>query len=136
LAASGARKRKSNLADLFYQIAVTHWLAVAEIHNMAVIALHGAQALDDFDCMEEIDECIAEAQRDAQRLRKRPSLQELVSIIERSRDGLLQLMEVDPAHRDEIKAALDASAENIRKMVRGHNRTVRQQRVNGGSFAK
>jgi hypothetical protein len=104
---------------------------------MALIAIHGADALDDdFDCMEEIEECIAEVKRDAQRLRKKPSLEELISIIERSREGLLQLMKVDPAHAEEIKAALNASAERIRKMVREHNAKVRKQRVNGGRLVK
>jgi hypothetical protein len=126
----GTQAQVERVAELFYQIAVTHWLTVSEIDRMAVIAIHGAQALDDdFDCMEEIEECIAQAKRDAQRLRKRPSLQELVSIMRRNREGLLQLMKVDPAHRDEIRTALDASAERIRRMVREHNRAVRQQRA-------
>jgi hypothetical protein len=131
----GTQAQVERVAELFYSLAVTHWLTVTEISRMAVIALHGAQALDDeFDAFKEIEECIYQAKHDAQRLRKRPSLEELISIIERNREGLLQLMEVDPAHRDEIKAALDASAQRIRKMVREHNRAVRQQRANGGSF--
>ena len=131
----GTQAQVERLAELFYQLALTHWLTVSEIARMAAIAIHGVDALDDdFDCMEEIEECIYQARRDAERLRRRPSLEEVVSIMQRNREGLLQLMEIDPAHRDEIKAALDASAQRIRRMVREHNRAVRQQRVNGGSF--
>jgi hypothetical protein len=126
----GTQAQVERVAELFYQTAVTHWLTVAEIHRMAVIAIHGADALDDdFDAFKEIEECIYQARRDAERLRRRPSLEEVVSIMQRNREGLLQLMEIDPAHRDEIRTALDASAERIRKMVWQHRRAVRQQRA-------
>ena len=125
----GTQAQLERLAHLFYQTAVTHWLTVAEIHRMAVIAIHGADALDDdFDCMREIEQCIAEAKRDAQRLRQRPSFEEVCEIMQRNREGLLQLMALDPAHAG-IAAFLDASAQRIRKMVREHNRAVRQQRA-------
>ena len=126
----GNQAQVERVAELFYQTAVTHWLTVAEIHNMAVVAIHGAQALDDdFNYMEEIEQRIYQAERDAERLRKRPSFPELLKIMERNREGLLQLMEIDPARAEEIKAALDASAKRIRKMVSDHNRAVRQQRA-------
>jgi hypothetical protein len=79
--------------------------------------------------MEEIEDCIYQARRDAERLRQRPSFEEVCAIMQRNREGLLQLMALDPARAEEIKAALDASAARIRKMVRDHNRAVRQQRA-------
>jgi hypothetical protein len=124
------QEQVERLAELYYQTAVTHWLTVAEIHNMAVVAIHGAQALDDdFNYMEEIEQRIYQAERDAERLRKRPSFPELLKIMERNREGLLQLMEIDPARADEIRTALDASAQRIRKIITEHNRAVRQQRA-------
>jgi hypothetical protein len=134
----GTQAQLDRLADLFYQTAVTHWLTVAEIHQMAMTAIHGADALDDdFDFMEEMAQRIAEARRDAQRLRQLReegggSLEEIVQIMQRSRDGLLwQMMRVDPARAEKIGAALDASARRIRKMVREHNRAVRRERARG-----
>jgi hypothetical protein len=52
-----------------------------------------------------------------------------LKIMERNREGLLQLMEIDPARAEEIKSALDASAKRIRKMVSDHNRAVRHRRA-------
>ena len=131
----GTQAQLDRLADLFYQTAVTHWLTVAEIHQMAMTAIHGADALDDdFDFMEEMAQRIDEAKRDAKRLRQLReeggSLEEIVEIMQRSREGLLWLMmRVDPARAEKIRAALDASAARIRKMVREHNRAVRKQRL-------
>jgi hypothetical protein len=130
----GTQAQLDRLADLFYQTAVTHWLSVGEIHRMAVIAIHGADALDDdFDFMEEMALRIEEAKQDAARLRQLReeggSLEEIVEIMQRSREGLLWLMmRVDPARAEKIRAALDASAARIRKMVREHNRAVRKQK--------
>jgi hypothetical protein len=129
----GTQAQLERLANLFYQTAVTHWLSVGEIHRMAVIAIHGADALDDdFDFMEEMAQRIAEAKRDAARLRQLReeggSLEEIVQIMQRSRDGLLWQMRVDPARAEKIRAALDASAARIRKMVTEHNRAVRKQK--------
>jgi hypothetical protein len=130
----GTQAQLDRLADLFYQTAVTHWLSVGEIHRMAVIAIHGADALDDdFDFMEEMAQRIDEAKRDAKRLRQLReeggSLEEVIAIMQRARDGLLWQMRIDPARAEKIRAALDASAARIRKMVREHNRAVRKQRL-------
>jgi hypothetical protein len=93
---------------------------------MAVIAIHGA---DDFDFMEEMAQRIAEAKRDAARLRQRPSLEEVIEIMERSRAGLEELMERDPTRAEKIRAFLEASAQRIRKIVLDHRRKVRQHRA-------
>jgi len=129
----GTQAQVERVAELFYQTALTHWLTVAEIHNMAVIAIHGAEALeDDFDCMREIEDCIYQAKRDAQRLRKMRqqggSIEQIVEIMERNREGLLRLMKLDPARAEEIRAFLEGSQERVRKMVMEHRREVRQQR--------
>jgi hypothetical protein len=130
----GTQAQLERLADLFYQTAVTHWLSIAEIHRMAVIAIHGADALDDdFDSMGEIEQRIEEARRDAARLRQLRqeggSLEEVIAIMQRCRAGLFWQMRVDPARAEEIGAALDASARRIRKMVTEHNRAVRRERA-------
>jgi len=75
-----------------------------------------------------VDCFIYQAKRDAKRLHQRPPIEEVVEIMERSREGLLQLMKLDPACVEEIRAFLDASQERIRKMVMEHRREVRQQR--------
>jgi hypothetical protein len=86
---------------------------------------------------------IEDAKWDRDRLRQlreqpktRDTLEEIVEIMQRNRARLEALMERDPAHAEEIATFLDASAQRIRAMVREHNRAVRQQRLNGGSFAK
>src|SRR5215469_5193396 len=105
----GTQAQLERLADLYWEIAVTHWLAVAEIHQMAQLAIHDAQALeDDFNWMREIEDCIYQAKRDAQRLRKLRqqgggSLDELEAILQRNREGLEQLMRIDPARAEEIR---------------------------------
>ena len=105
---------------------------------MAQLAAFGV--VDEFDDeLAEIEQRIKQAQSDRERLSelraKGGSIDEVVEIIERAREGLLRLMEIDPAHRAEIKAALDTSAARIRKMVREHNRAVRKQRMKENEHA-
>ena len=132
----------ARVARLYYQLALTYWLTASEISRMAQIAAFGVDPLvDEFDDpLTELEQRIEQAREDQERLRQLRqqggSLEEIVGVMERTHEGLRWQMRIDPAHADEIAAALQASQERIRRMVRDHNRAVRQQRVNGGSFAK
>jgi hypothetical protein len=122
-------------ARLYYQLALTYWLTASEIDRMSQLAAYGIDVLDeDDDDFKEFDERIEQARRDDERLRKfrakgGGTLEEVVAILERSHEGLRWLMQIDPAHREEIASKLAASAQRIRKMVMEHNRAVRQQRA-------
>jgi hypothetical protein len=134
-------------AALLWWLALTHQLDVGRISRMALAIVCHLDPIDaalneehTYDPKKEWKSLIEDAKWDQQRLRelraKGGSLDEVLEIMQRSRSRLEELMQRDPAHAEEIASFLDASAERIRKMVRDHNRAVRQQRVNGGSFAK
>jgi hypothetical protein len=94
---------------------------------MAVLAIHGADALDDdFDCMREIEQGIARAKQDAKQLRQMRqrggSIEEVVEIMQRNREGLLRLMEIDPTRAEQIRTFLAGSDARIRRMVMEHRR--------------
>jgi hypothetical protein len=130
----------SRVARLYYQLALTYWLSASEISRMAQIAAFGVDPLvDEYDDeLTQINQRIEQAREDQERLRQLRqqggSLEEIVEIVERTHEGLRWQMRVDPAHADEIAAALRASQERIRQMVAEHRRAVRQQRVSGGKL--
>jgi hypothetical protein len=137
-------------AALLWWLALTHQIDVGRISRMALaIVCHldplTAEINDGnmYSPAKEWKSLIEDATWDRDRLRElrqqpktRDTLEEVIEIMQRNRARLEELMQRDPAHAEEIAAFLDASAERIRAMVRGHNHAVRQQRMNGGSFAK
>jgi hypothetical protein len=130
-------------AALLWWLALTHQLEVGKVTRMALAIVCHLDPIDaahneehTYDPKKEWRSLIEDAKWDRERLRElrqqpktHDTLEEVVEIMQRNRARLEELMQRDPAHAEEIAAFLDVSAARIRKMVREHNRTVRQQRA-------
>ena len=107
---------------LLRSLSQQYWITIREVYAMVRVAIFGARGADeDWDPFLEIEQKIADGERDATRLRQLReeggSPDEVTEIIERTRAGLEWLMRFDPSRAGEIKAFLAGSALRIRKRI-------------------
>ena len=113
-------------APLLRALSEEHRITIREIYLMVRLELFGLRGLNEDwvpDC--ELENRTIDARRDARRLRELReegggSLEELVAILERSREGLKWPARFDPSRAKEVAAALEAYDQRMRKMICEH----------------
>ena len=120
------------LAQIYFELALKHYITFGEIFRMAMVAKHGPEAWDwrdeERDLRKVMQKLTLEAERDAELMRKFDlPIEELVAIWRRGRDGLLRYANFFPNRREKIEAFL---AEREAAMIAMLERHAERQRAN------
>ena len=83
------------LAQIYFELALKHYITFGEIFRMAMVAKHGPEAWDwrdeERDLLKVVQKLTLEVERDAELMRRFDlPIEELVAIWHRGRDGLLR----------------------------------------------
>jgi hypothetical protein len=118
------------VAQIYFELAVKHYITFGEIFRMAMVAKHGPEAWDwrdeERDLRKAVQKLTWEAERDAELMSKFDlPIEELVAIWRRGRDGLLRYANFFPNRREKIEAFL---AEREAVMIAMLERHAERQR--------
>ena len=99
------------LAQIYFELALKHYITFGEIFRMAMVAKHGPEAWDwrdeERDLRKVVQKLTLEEERDAELMRKFDlPIEELLAIWRRGRDRLLRYANFFPNHREKIEAFL------------------------------
>ena len=118
------------LAQIYFELAVKHYITFGEIFRMAMVAKHGPDAWDwqheERDLRKAVQKLTLEVEHDAELMRKFDlPIEELVAIWRRGRDGLLRYANFFPNRREKIEAFLAEREAVMIAMLERHEKRQR-----------
>jgi hypothetical protein len=124
------RDEGKRVAQIYFELAVKHYITFAEIFRMVMVAKHGPEAWDwqdeERDLLKVVQKLTLEVERDAELMRRFDlPIEELVAIWRRGRDRLLRFANFFPDRRERIEKFL---AEQEASMIARLERHAERQR--------
>jgi hypothetical protein len=118
------------VAQIYFELALKHYITFGEIFRMAMVAKHGLEAWDwqheERDLLKVLQKLTWEAEHDAKLMSKFDlPIVELMEIWRRGRDGLLRYANFFPNRREEIEAFLAKREEVMIAMLERHEKRAR-----------
>ena len=127
------RDNGKRLAQIYFELALRHYITFGEIFRMAMVVKHGPEAWDwrdeERDLLKAMQKLTWEAEQDAELMRKFDlPIEELVAIWRRGRDQLLRCANFFPNRREKIETFLDEREAAMIAMLERHEQRVEAKR--------